>query len=337
VKIVTAVLGAGFAYLAWRLVSWGAVHAIWFLPPGAGSTVCRAGRSVGACWAVIPERFRFILFGSYPFDQQWRPGLVCALLVSLFVATALPPLRKRWLVGFWIIVPLASVALLGGGSLGLSKVPSESWGGLPLTLLLSTVGCAAALPPAVALALGRRSRMPAIRWLSIAYIEVLRGMPLVAVLFMAAVMFPLFMPESFTVDKLLRAQVGLVMVVAAYLAEVVRAGLEAVPGGQYEAAASVGLRFWPATILVVLPQALRVSIPALVNTFIACFKDTSLIAVIGLFDLLGTAKAVLVDPKWVGFGVEVYLFVALVYAGFCYSMSCYSRYLERHLIVRGSA
>jgi general L-amino acid transport system permease protein len=335
VRTVTAVLAVCVGYLAWRLVSWGAVHAVWTLPPGAGSAVCRAGRAAGACWAVIHERLRFIVFGAYPFDQQWRPAVVCLLLVSLLVATAVPACWKPWLVGSWMVVPLPAIALLGGGFPGLAGVPSESWGGLPLTLLLSTVGCAAALPPAVALALGRRSRMPAVRGLSIAYIEILRGVPMVAVLFMAAVMFPLFVPEGFTVDKLLRAQVALVMVIAAYLAEVVRAGLEAVSPGQYEAAASVGLRFWPATILVALPQAFRVTIPALVNTFIACFKDTSLIAVVGLFDLLGAAKAVIVDPKWVGFGVEVYLFVALVYAGFCYAVSRYSRYLERRLMVRG--
>lgn len=279
------------------------------------------------------EPLRVILFGAYPFDQQWRPAAGCLLLVSLLVATAVPACWKRWLVGSWIAVPLAAIALLGGGFLGLADVPSESWGGLPVTLLLSSVGCAAAIPPAVALALGRSSRMPAVRGLSIAYIELVRGVPLLAVLFMAAVMFPLFVPEGFTVDKLLRAQIALVMVIAAYVAEVVRAGLEAVPTGQYEAAAGIGLRFWPATILVVLPQAFRVTIPALVNTFIAFFKDTSLIAVIGLFDLLGAAKAVLADPKWVGFGVEIYLFVALVYAGFCYAISRYSRYLEQRLMV----
>jgi general L-amino acid transport system permease protein len=307
VRIVTAVLGVCFGYLAWRLVSWGAVHAIWALPPDAGSAVCRAAKAPGACWAVIHERFRFILFGAYPFDQHWRPAVVCLLIVSLLVASAVPACWKPWLVGSWIAVPLAAIALLGGGLLGLAEVPSQSWGGLPLMLLLSTVGCAAALPPAVALALGRRSRMPAVRGLSIAYIELLRGVPMVAVLFMAAVMFPLFVAEGFTLDKLLRAQIALAMVIAAYLAEVLRAGLDAVPPTQYEAAASVGLRFWPATILVVLPQAFRVTIPALVNTFIAFFKDTSLIAVIGLFDLLGAAKAVIVDREWVGFGVEVYL------------------------------
>jgi general L-amino acid transport system permease protein len=167
--------------------------------------------------------------------------------------------------------------------------------------------------------------------LSVAYIELVRGVPIITFLFMAAVMFPLFVPQSFAVDKLVRAQVAFVMVFAAYLAEVVRAGLQAVPAGQYEAAASIGLSFWPATTLIVLPQALRVTIPALVNTFISFFKDTSLVVVIGLFDLLGAAKAVIVDPKWIGFGVEVYLFVAAVYGLFCYAVSRYSQHLERAL------
>ena len=217
---------------------------------------------------------------------------------------------------------------------GLDEVPSEFWGGLPLTFLLSTVGFAAAFPLAVVLALGRRSQMPAIRVLSIAYIEIVRGVPLVTFLFMASVMFPLFVSPGVTVDKVLRAQIAFVIVIAAYVAEVVRAGLAAVPKGQYEAAASLGLRFWPATTLVVLPQALRVSIPALVNTFIGFFKDTSLVTVIGLFDLLGAAKAVLTDAKWVGFGVEIYLFAAAVYFVFCWAISRYSQYLERALLAR---
>jgi general L-amino acid transport system permease protein len=221
-----------------------------------------------------------------------------------------------------------------GGVPGLSTVPSDRWGGLPLTLLLSTVGFAAAAPLAVALALGRRSQMPAIRTLSIAYIELVRGIPIVTFLFMAAVMFPLVVPQGFMVDKLLRAQVAFVGVITAYLAEVVRGGLEAVPASQYEAAASLGLGFWPAMLLVVLPQALRAAIPALVNTFIAFFKDTSLVAVIGLFDLLGAGKAVIVDAKWVGFGVEVYLFAAAIYFTFCYSLSRYSRRVERALLAR---
>jgi general L-amino acid transport system permease protein len=332
--IATLVLGGGLAYLAFRLVSWALVNAIWTLPPDAGSTLCRAARSEGACWAVIHERFRFIMLGGYPYDAQWRPAAACTLFVSLYAMSARRAWWTPWLLVPWIVLPISAIVLLRGGAFGLADVPSEFWGGLPLTFLLSTVGFAAAFPVAVALALGRRSQMPVIRALSIAYIEIVRGVPLVTFLFMASVMFPLFVSPGVTVDKVLRAQLAFVIVIAAYVAEVVRAGLAAVPKGQYEAAASLGLRFWPATTLVVLPQALRVSIPALVNTFIGFFKDTSLVTVIGLFDLLGAAKVVLTDPKWVGFGVEVYLFAAAVYFVLCWAISRYSQYLERALLAQ---
>jgi general L-amino acid transport system permease protein len=327
--ILTVTLGAGLAYLGFRFASWALFHAIWTLPQGADASVCRAVKSEGACWAVIGERARFILLGVYPLDEQWRPALVCLLFIALYAATAVRAWWTSWLLAAWLVIPLCAVVLLRGGVFGIAGVPSEFWGGLPLTFVLSTVGCAAAFPLAVALALGRRSQMPVVRALSLAYIELVRGVPFIIVLFMAAVMFPLFVPQTFTVDKLLRAQIAVVMVIAAYLAEVIRAGLAAVPAEQYEVAASLGLPFWPATMLVVLPQALRLMIPALVNTFIAFFKDTSLVAVIGLFDLLGAGKAVIVSARWVGFGVEVYLFVAAIYFVFCYAMSRYSARLER--------
>ena len=330
--IATVVLGAALSYGAIRFIEWGIVNAIWSLPLDADSQACRDARGQGACWAVIAERFRFILCGAYPFAEQWRPAVACLLFVMLYAASTVRTWWNWRLLGLWIVLPAAAVTLLRGGVFGLSDVPSEFWGGLPLTFLLSTIGFAVAFPLAVLLALGRRSPLPAIKGLCIAYIELVRGVPLVTFLFMAAVMFPLFVPQGLTMDKLLRAQVALVMVIAAYVAEVVRGGLQAIPRGQYEAAASIGLSYWPSTILVVLPQALRVSIPALVNTFIAFFKDTSLVIVIGLFDLLGAAKAVIVDAKWVGFGVEVYLFVALVYAAFCFAVSQYSQRLERVLI-----
>jgi general L-amino acid transport system permease protein len=332
--IATTLLGACLAFLIFRFVSWAVVNAVWTVSRDGGSSSCRAAHGDGACWAVIRERFRFILLGTYPLKQQWRSVLVCLLFLSLYIASAVRACWKPWLLAIWIAVPTCAIVLLHGGIPGLPAVPSDSWGGLPLTFLLSTIGFAAAFPLAVALALGRRSEMPVIRTLSIGYIELIRGVPLISFLFMAAVMFPLFVPQSFTLDKLLRAQIAFVMVIAAYLAEVIRAGIEAVSKGQYEAAASVGLRFWPTTIFIVLPQALRATIPALVNTFIAFFKDTSLVIVIGLFDLLGAAKAVLVDPKWVGFGVEIYLFVAGVYFVFTYAISQYSQHVEKILMAR---
>jgi general L-amino acid transport system permease protein len=333
--IATLVLGTCAACVVLRLARWALVNAIWTVPLDTGSALCRATRGDGACWAVIHERARFMLFGAYPFGEQWRPALVCALFVSLYLVSARRTWWKPWLLGLWIAIPASAIVLLRGGLPGLTSVPSDVWGGLPVTLLLSTIGFAVAIPLAVALALGRRSQMPAIRALTVAYIELVRGVPLVTFLFMAAVMFPLFVPQSVTLDKLLRAQIAFVMVIAAYLAEVVRAGLQAVPRGQYEAAASLGLSFWSATLLIVLPQALRAAVPAIVNTFIALFKDTSLVAVIGLFDLLGAAKASIADAKWVGFGVEVYLFVGALYFVFCYAVSQYSQRLERPLAEGG--
>jgi general L-amino acid transport system permease protein len=328
---IAATLAALIGYGVWRFARWAFVNATWHLPEGVSSAACRAARSEGACWAVVTERFRFILFGAYPFHEQWRPAVVCILFVLLYLASARRAWWRRELILAWIAVPALAVALLRGGWVGLTDVPTDAWGGLPLTFVLATIGFAAGFPVAVALALGRRSRLPAIRTLSAAYVELVRGVPMITFLFMAAVMFPLFIPQRITIDKLLRAQIALVLVIAAHVAEVVRGGLQSVPRGQYEAAESMGLRFWPAMLLVILPQALRVAIPALVNTFIAFFKDTSLVAVIGLFDLLGAAKAVIVDPRWVGFGVEVYLFVAAIYFAFCYAVSRYTRWLETAL------
>ncbi len=322
-------------YAAAGFLRWGIVQAVWTLPPGEDSSLCRAAAGHGACWAVVGERFRFILFGPYPYDQQWRPALACLLFGSLYLASAVRAWWTRWLLALWIALPAIAVLLLRGGFAGLTDVPTDLWGGLPLTLVLSTVGFAAAILPAVGLALGRRSRLPALRFLSVGYIELIRGVPFVTFLFMASVMFPLFVPQGFAIDKLIRAQLAFVMVIAAYLAEVIRGGLQAIPAGQYEAASSLGLRYWPTTFRIVLPQAFRMTIPALVNTFIGFFKDTSLVGIIGLFDLLGAAKAVIVDSRWVGFSVEVYLFVAAIYFVFCYAVSRYSRRLETLLTADG--
>src|SRR5882757_2580197 len=225
--IATVAFVAGLLYWSFRFLNWAVVNAIWALPQDAGSNLCRVAQREGACWAAIHDRFRFILLGSYPFDQQWRPTVACLLFISLYAVSTLRSFWRPWLLALWIGVPGAAVLLLRGGLLGLSGVPSEFWGGLPLTFVLSTVGFSAAFPLGVALALGRLSRLPAIRVLCVAYIEVVRGVPIVT---------------------FLRAQIALVMVIAAYLAKVIRAGLQAVHKGQYEAAARMGLTFWPTTI-----------------------------------------------------------------------------------------
>ena len=309
--------------LAPPFVEWAFVDAVW--RPDAPA--CRAAQ--GACWGFIAEKHRFILFGTYPFEQHWRPALATLLLIGLWIVSLIRIFWKRWLALVWA----GGLALIGvlmwGGVLGLPYVENERWGGLILTLLLSTFGLAAAFPLSILLALGRRSELPAIRALCIGYIELVRGVPLISLLFMASVMLPLFLPVGLSIDKLLRAQIALILFAAAYLAEVVRGGLQAIPRAQYEMADALGLTYWQKTLHVVLPQALRIAVPPLVNTFIGFFKDTSLVLIIGLFDLLSTIKVSLTDPAWSGFGVEAYVFAALVYFAFCYAMSLYSRRLER--------
>ena len=254
---------------------------------------------------MIDEKHRFILFGLYPYDQQWRPLLAVVLFIVAIVVSCYPPFWRPWLAALWrpsFSSPCG--VLMWGGVFGLAFVANGRWGGLPLTLILSVVGIVGSFPLAILLALGRRSEMPAVRSVCVGFIEFVRGVPLISVLFMASVMFPLFLPEGVTINKLLRAQVGIILFTAAYLAEAVRGGLQAVPRGQYEAADALGLGYWRKTLLIVLPQALKIAIPPLVNQFISMFKDTSLVIIIGLFDLLTTAKTALNDPPWRPFYVE---------------------------------
>ena len=309
-------------FLFW-FVDWAFLDAVW----RPDTKACRA--AAGACWGFIADKHRFILFGTYPYDEHWRPAVATLLFVALWVLSGFryfwrPALMAIWAVGLSLIG-----ILMWGGVFGLSYVENERWGGLVLTFILFTFGVAFAFPFAIVLALARRSGMPAIRALAVGYIELVRGVPLISLLFMASVMLPLFLPEGVSIDKLLRAQLALTLFAAAYLAEVVRGGLQAIPQHQYEAADALGLTYWQRTRAVVLPQALRIAVPPLVSTFIGFFKNTSLVVVIGLFDFLSTVKVSLNEPAWTGFGVEAYLFAAIVYFVFCYAMSLYSRRLEQ--------
>jgi len=310
--------------LLW-FVDWAFLDAVW----RPDSRACHAAS--GACWGFIADRYRFILFGTYPFEEHWRPALATILLIALWLLSFLRLAWRPWLVAVWTAGLAAIGVLMWGGVLGLPYVANGRWGGLILTLLLFTFGVALAFPLAIALALARRSGLPVLRALAVSYIELVRGVPLISLLFMASVMLPLFLPEGLTIDKLLRAQIALILFAAAYLAEVVRGGLQAIPQAQYEAADALGLTYWQRTRSVVLPQALRIAVPPLVGTFIGFFKNTSLVVVIGLFDFLSSVKLSLNEPAWSGFGVEAYLFAALVYFAFCYPLSLYSRRLERRL------
>src|SRR5690606_10641437 len=290
---------------------------------------CRA--SAGACWAFIREKHRLILFGIYPYDEQWRPLLASILLTLLIVCSCVRWFWKPWLPLLWLVGLSVVGILMWGGVLGLSYVENSLWGGLPLTLILATFGIAFAFPLGLLLALGRTSRLPAVKAVCVVYIELIRGVPLISLLFMSSVMLPLFMPEGFNIDKLLRAQIAIILFAAAYIAEPVRGGLQAIPKGQYEGAASLGLSYWRTMRQIILPQALKIVIPPLVGIFISLFKDTSLVVIIGIFDLTQAAKVALADSAWRGFSREAYLFIALIYFVFCYSISRYSRSLERRL------
>ncbi|UYO94240.1 amino acid ABC transporter permease [Pollutimonas sp. M17] len=290
---------------------------------------CRA--SGGACWAFIAEKHRLILFGVYPYDEQWRPLLASVILVAVIVCSCIRWFWKPFLGLIWIVALVAVAVLMWGGVFGLSYVENDRWGGLPLTLILATFGIAFAFPFGLLLALGRRSHMPAIKALCVVYIELIRGVPLISLLFMSSVMLPLFLPEGFSIDKLLRAQIAIILFAAAYIAETVRGGLQAIPKGQYEGADSIGLSYWQQMRKIILPQALKVVIPPLVGIFIALFKDTSLVVIIGIFDLTQAAKTAVADAAWRGFSTEAYLFIAFIYFIFCFSISRYSQSLERHL------
>jgi general L-amino acid transport system permease protein len=271
------------------------------------------------------------LFGTFPYQEHWRGWLVIVIVVGLAIVSAFRRLWSWQLCLAWVVAIIAVLVLMLGGVLGMRRTGTHEWGGLPLTLLLFVGTVIGGLPLAILLALGRRSRLPIIQALSIGMIEIVRGVPLLAVLFIASVMFPLFVPEQLTIDKVLRAQIGMILFFAAYAAEVVRGGLQAIPRGQYEAADAIGLSYWQARRRIVLPQALRIVIPALMNDVIRAFKNTTFVSIIGLFDVLGATKAALEDPRWIRFAPETYLFVFALYFVFCLSMSKYSEGVERNL------
>jgi general L-amino acid transport system permease protein len=312
------------------LIRWMFIDAVWSAPSGQA---CRGanGQEVGACWAFIGEKWRYILFGRFPYEEQWRPLIAVAIIIGMILASCDRRLWGRRLILLWPAGLVVVGILMWGGVFGMPYVPTEFWSGLPLTLILAVIGMLFAFPFGILLALGRRSQLPAVRMVSVAYIELVRGVPLITVLFMASVMLPLFLPAGVTIDKLLRAQTAFVLFAAAYLAEVIRGGLQAIPKGQIEAADALGLGYWRRTRLIVLPQALAMVIPPLVNNFIGAFKNTALVLIIGLFDLLNTANTALTDANWQGFATEAYVFTAAIYFCFCFFMSRYSQMLERTL------
>ena len=304
---------------------------IWYAIPNADNAACRAAHGVGACWGVVAEKGRLILFGRYPFEEQWRPLVASAVLVVLLVVSCLRAFWRPALAVAWVVVYAFFFALMYGGFAGLSTIETARWGGLPLTLLLASVSLVVAFPLAILLALGRQSDLPAIRTLCVVFVEFVRGVPLISVLFMASFILPLFMPQGAKIDVLVRVLIGMTLFTAAYLAEVIRGGLQALPKGQVEAAHSLGMSYWQIQRMIVLPQALRLVVPAIVNTFIGAFKDTSLVTIVSLYDLTGAVQLALGDADWRKFFIEGQLFVAAIYFIACFAMSRYSQWLESHL------
>ncbi|HBA41691.1 MAG TPA: amino acid ABC transporter permease [Alphaproteobacteria bacterium] len=322
-------------YLIWLIVppviEWAFIDAIW---DGTNRDACLV-ENAGACWAFIDAKFGQIVYGRYTVDERWRVDLVyllgaCTLIPLLF--EKMP--GRRYLALFLILVyPVITFILLTGGSFGLPHVETALWGGLLVTLVVAVVGIVASLPLGILLALGRRSDMPVVRMFCIGFIELWRGVPLITVLFMASVMLPLFLPEGVNFDKLIRVLIGVALFSSAYMAEVIRGGLQAIPRGQYEAAHALGLSYWQSMGFVILPQALRMVIPGIVNTFIGLFKDTTLVLIVGLFDLLGIIQLNFTDPNWSTpqTAATGYAFAGLIFWAFCFGMSRYSIRVESRL------
>ena len=326
-SLATLLVGTLLAYYLPQLMDWAVLRARWL----SDADDCRA-EGVGACWSVVAEKYRIILFGRYPFEEQWRPLVATLLMVSLLVASCIRACWRPALALAWLLVLASFFALMYGDLAGLSKVESDRWGGLPLTILLATLSIALAFPLALAVALGRRSGLPAIRSLCTLYVELVRGVPLISVLFMASFLFPLFMPPGLNIDVLVRVVAGITLFAAAYMAEVIRGGLQAIPRGQVEAAASLGLSYWQTQRLIVLPQALATVVPGLMNNFISIFKDTSLVTIVSLYELTGSLSLGLnSDADWRPYKIEGYFFIALIYFAFCYAMSRYSLWVEQQV------
>lgn len=325
-------------WIVWTVVAgfvdWAILRAVFRAEDGRACAVPGAG----ACWPFVTAKLGLFMYGRYPDAERWRVNLTYILALAGLVPLMIPRVPGKLALSIYMLAvfPVVAFVLLTGGVLGLSEVKTANWGGLLITLIVASVGIAAAFPLGILLALGRRSDMPLVRWLSIGFIEIVRGVPLITVLFMASVMLPLFLPPELTIDKLLRALIGVALFSAAYLAEVVRGGLQAIPRGQYEAADALGLSYWQKMGFIVLPQALRLVIPGIVNSFISLFKDTSLVLIIGLFDLLGIVQqSIQSDSKW--FSPETaptgYVFAGAIFWAFCFAMSRYSAWIERRLAV----
>jgi general L-amino acid transport system permease protein len=311
------------------------IDAVW---DGSSRVDCLAetvGRPVGACWPFIFAKFAQFMYGFYPADETWRINLTYAIGVVLLVPLLIPRVPYKLLnaILFFGVFPVAAFYLLTGGVFGLAHVETRLWGGLLVTLVITFAGIIGSLPLGITLALGRRSSLPLVRWFCVIFIEFWRGVPLITVLFFATYMLPFFLPESWKLDPLARVLIGVILFAGAYMAEVVRGGLQAIPRGQFEAARALGLGYWKMMGLVVLPQALKLVIPGMVNSFIALFKDTTLVLIVAIFDLLGQLRAAFADANWAT-PVTVltgFAFAGMIYFAISFAISRYALYTERRL------
>jgi general L-amino acid transport system permease protein len=333
--MLTLVSAVVIVALVWPTVKFLFIDAVW---TGSSRVDClpeTVGREVGACWPFVKAKFAQFMYGFYPESEQWRVNVTYALGAILLVPLLIPsaPFKGLNALAFFGVFPVLAFFLLTGGVLGLPHVETRLWGGLLVTLVISFTGITFSLPLGVLLALGRRSEFPIVRTFCIIFIEFWRGVPLITVLFFATYMLPFFLPTDWRIDGLARVLIGVVLFAGAYMAEVVRGGLQAIPRGQFEGAMALGLGYWRTMGLVILPQALRLVIPGLVNSFIALFKDTTLVLIVAIFDLLGQLRAAFADPSW---ATPVTLFTGFAFAGIIYfvvsfGMSRYALFVERRL------
>ncbi len=321
----TAMTFLGIAFLFWVLppfIQWAYTDANFVGTTRADCT------GTGACWVFIKMKLDMFLYGFYPAEQLWRLQLALGLFFVVIAVFKFAQGAKIKFATFTVYFAFALI-LVSGGMFGLESVPTDKWGGLMLTIVVAAVGIVFSFPIGIILAFGRQSDLPIIKSVCVTYIEFIRGVPLITILFMSSVILPLFFPDGITFDKLLRALIGITLFQAAYVAENIRGGLQSIPKGQYEAADAIGLSYWQKMLLVILPQALKVAIPNLVGSFIALFQDTTLVLIIGLFDLLAMVKITAADSHWLGMETEGYVFVTVIFWAFCFGMSKYSQKLEK--------
>ncbi|MAM56381.1 MAG: amino acid ABC transporter permease [Salinicola sp.] len=320
-SLATLILSGWFAYVA---LDW-LVFSATFV--GTSQADCTGD---GACWLPITQRLGLFVYGFYPETQRWRVDIAFALAAGVFPLLYIKRIDRRWTLAYLVLLPFAMWWLLKGGP-GLPDISSTRFAGILVTVFLGVVGMVFALPIGILLALGRRSKKPVIRVLSVLYIELIRSVPVITLLFMASLMIQLFLPSGWNLDILLRVLAVLVLFTAAYMAETVRGGLQGMPKGQYEAAAALGFSYWKAMGLIILPQVLRNTIPPLLTQFVGLFKETTLVMVVGVLDVVGIAMSTTSAPEWIGRENEVYLFLALFFFAICFALSRYARYLERQL------